>query len=99
MRGEREGARHKMNFNGMYLFREELEFEMFKVLLSELKVEYGFKIHHYCLMNTHFHLLVSISNVHGFSFSGLNFGLVADMPRTYPGKEKIRENLYHPCHP
>ncbi|OGW92523.1 MAG: hypothetical protein A3E74_07980 [Omnitrophica bacterium RIFCSPHIGHO2_12_FULL_44_12] len=55
------------SFNGMYLFREELEFEMFKVLLSELKVEYGFKIHHYCLMNTHFHLLVSISNVHGFS--------------------------------
>jgi len=55
------------SFNGMYLFSEELDFEMFKELLSELKVEYGFRIHHYCLMNTHFHLLVSIPNVNGFS--------------------------------
>ncbi len=40
---------------------------MFQNLLLKVKKKYQFLIHHYCLMNTHFHMALSIANLHRFS--------------------------------
>ena len=40
---------------------------MFKKLLQQTKAKFGYRIHHYCLMNTHFHLLVSMDRADHFS--------------------------------
>jgi putative transposase len=50
-----------------HIFREGEDFQLFKRLLSETKLKYNYHIHHYCLMNTHFHLAVSIRQVAAFS--------------------------------
>ena len=44
-----------------------LDFEKFKEILQQTKQKFGYRIHHYCLMNTHFHLLVSMAHVEQFS--------------------------------
>ncbi len=50
-----------------HIFRSEKDFEKFKELLLESKQQHGYRIHHYCLMHTHFHLLVSMEGVDLFS--------------------------------
>ena len=49
------------------IFQNAADFQMFKRLLRQIKEKFAFRIHHYCLMHTHFHLLVSIDDVGGFS--------------------------------
>lgn len=50
-----------------FIFNDTEDFSFFKDrLLTYLQGE-NFRIHHYCLMNTHFHLLVSIKSLEGFS--------------------------------
>ncbi len=72
-------ARHKILYNNCfahifsrsietkYIFENPEDFEFFKTLLLETKKARPFKIHHYCLMHTHFHLAVSIPDVATFS--------------------------------
>ena len=50
-----------------HVFQTTSDFEFFKALLLKIKKEYGFLIHHYCLMNTHFHMAVSLPSLHRFS--------------------------------
>jgi len=50
-----------------YILEDAEDFEKFKNLLQQSKINSGFKIHHYCLMNTHFHLVVSMKSVKDFS--------------------------------
>lgn len=51
-----------------FVFEEDpRDFECFKEFLRGVKEELPFSLHHYCLMNTHFHLLVSIPNLQIFS--------------------------------
>ncbi len=50
-----------------FIFEEAADFEKFKGLLMESKFKSGYKIHHYCLMNTHFHLVVSMEVAKHFS--------------------------------
>lgn len=50
-----------------FVFVDDEDFNFFKGLISRTKVKYGFRIHHYCLLNTHFHLAVSIPEVNSFS--------------------------------
>ncbi len=38
------------------IFDSREDFEQFKKTLKERKVEYGFKVFHYCVMQTHIHL-------------------------------------------
>lgn len=71
-------ARSKLLYDGCYahifsrsiekrkIFESDDEFRIFKSLLSRYKTSF-FLIHHYCLMQTHFHLVVSILNLGGFS--------------------------------
>ena len=49
------------------VFDKPEDFEEFKRALKRAKAEYGFKVFHYCVMHTHFHLVVEISNVVRFS--------------------------------
>lgn len=50
-----------------YIFQAEEDFKEFKSLLLQSKLKYSFRIHHYCLMHTHFHLLVALDSVREFS--------------------------------
>ncbi len=50
-----------------YIFESAEDFEMFKDLLGESKRKSGYRIHHYCLLNTHFHLAVSMDCAKDFS--------------------------------
>ena len=71
--------RQEILYNGCYahvfsralekrrIFEAGNDFEYFKRLLGEAKQKSGLLIHHYCLMNTHFHLAVSIPQVESFS--------------------------------
>ncbi len=49
------------------IFQDTADFESFKNLLLQTKEKFNYRIHHYCLMNTHFHLLVSMDRVDIFS--------------------------------
>ncbi len=49
------------------IFRSSDDFEFFKALLQRTKNKYQYRIHHYCLMNTHFHLAVSMTELKMFS--------------------------------
>jgi len=51
------------------IFNEDDDFETFKKLLIIEKRRNKFKIYHYCLMHTHFHIAVEIPNVIDFSRS------------------------------
>lgn len=50
-----------------YIFSGDEDFEKFKALLFESKQKFSYRIHHYCLMHTHFHLAVSMDNAEQFS--------------------------------
>lgn len=50
-----------------YVFSGDEDFEKFKALLLKSKQECSYRIHHYCLMHTHFHLAVSMDDIKQFS--------------------------------
>jgi putative transposase len=50
-----------------YIFNGTQDFEKFKTLLAESKRRFSYRIHHYCLMHTHFHLAVSMDHAEAFS--------------------------------
>jgi len=72
------------------IFQEESEFELFKKLLQQTKDKYGYRIHHYCLMHTHFHLLVSIENVTEFSKA------MKELKRLYANRLHEQQKRYGP---
>ena len=49
------------------IFHDRLDFKVFRELLIKEKKIFGFKVFHYCLMHTHFHLVVEMSDVKLFS--------------------------------
>jgi len=55
------------SFEKRWLFEDDTDFKVFKTLLFQAKQGGGFLLHHYCLMHTHLHLLVSIAEVEKFS--------------------------------
>ena len=50
-----------------YIFQSDEDFQKFKEILLESKQRFSYRIHHYCLMHTHFHLAVSIPDTQKFS--------------------------------
>lgn len=66
------------------------DFEYFKQLLRITKADYGYRLHHYCLMNTHFHLVVSIPDVEGFSLG------LKEIKEKYARRCKIRRGRKGP---
>lgn len=55
------------SFEKRKIFESEKDFEYFKDLLLKTKKKYEYQIHHYCIMQTHFHMVVTIGNVRHFS--------------------------------
>jgi len=51
----------------MKLFKDDEDFQAIRELFTYTKRKFHYKIHHYCLMQTHFHLVVSMSDVDKFS--------------------------------
>ena len=72
-------ARTALLYNGCYahvfsrsisrqkIFQGEEDFLYFKSMLLAVKEKARFLVHHYCLMQTHFHLAVTINEVSQFS--------------------------------
>ena len=72
-------ARRRILYDGCYahiyskalekrtIYRDGDDFSNFKKLLFIARKRSGCRIHHYCLMNTHFHLVVSIPCLAEFS--------------------------------
>jgi len=50
-----------------YILKDYEDFEKFKALLRQSKKQFSYRIHHYRLMHTHFHLAVSVENAPQFS--------------------------------
>ncbi len=57
------------SFDKQWTYEDSRDFGVFKALLLEGKKKFGFLIHYYCLMHTHFHLLVSIPEIRRFSLA------------------------------
>lgn len=51
----------------MKLFHKDDDFEVFYKLILKTKKQAGYKIFHYCVMQTHFHMIVSIPSIREFS--------------------------------
>lgn len=72
-------AREILLFNGCFahvftraiekrkIFEKREDFEFFKKKLAEIKKDYGFKVFHYCFMQTHIHMIVEIQDIFRFS--------------------------------
>jgi REP element-mobilizing transposase RayT len=54
-------------FEKRRVFASKDDFDHFKGLLSKTKKKYTYQIHHYGIMQTHFHLVVKIEDVKAFS--------------------------------
>ena len=50
-----------------FIFKREKDFEYFKALLLEAKKRFEFRVFHYCLLQTHFHLAVGLGSLESFS--------------------------------
>jgi putative transposase len=61
----------------MRIFNDAQDFEEFKRLLLEVKKRKTFKLFHYCIMQTHFHLAVEMTDVKEFSYA------MRDLKRSY----------------
>ncbi len=71
--------RDKLFYNGCFahvftraiekrkIFNDPGDFEFFRNKMAEVKKDYGLKIYHYCLMETHLYLVVRIGEVKKFS--------------------------------
>jgi putative transposase len=51
------------------IFRDREDFEYFKSVLRQTAGRYGYRIHHYCLMHTHFHMIASLAQLNSFSLA------------------------------
>ena len=51
----------------MKLFNDDDDFYEFYKLILLTKKRAGFKIYHYCFMQTHFHMAVSLADIENFS--------------------------------
>ncbi len=72
------------------LFNDNEDFEFFKDLLIQAKERARFKIFHYCLMQTHFHLAVKMDDPKDFSIG------IRDIKRSYAYKFHSKYKLSGP---
>ena len=55
------GAIYHIMARGTYrqnIFKDDEDFKVFLLLMQDAKTKYGFKLHAYCLMTNHYHLLL-----------------------------------------
>ena len=49
------------------IFSDNEDFQTFFDLIKEAKKSASFKLYHYCIMQTHFHMAVKVGNIQKFS--------------------------------
>ena len=49
--------------NKQWIFHDEKDFQVYKSIIKRLKAEQPFKLYHYCLMNSHIHLVVETNKM------------------------------------
>lgn len=72
------------------LFHEAKDFLYFKELLIKAKKNGKFKVYHYCLMQTHFHLVVKMDDLRCFSSA------LRDVKRNYAYQFHLKYKLSGP---
>lgn len=75
-----------------WIFEREEEFLKFKNLLVIARDKHEFLVHHYCLMNTHFHMAVKIMNVDSFA-AGMKW-LKREYTKWYNERAKRRGTIW-----
>ncbi len=104
MRKQREwypGATYHLMERGirrMEIFKDEMDYESFLIILRRLTEKYAMTLHAYCLMTNHVHLLLESSDQ---EISGFMQRMAGDYARTYNRRHGYRghlfENRYKGC--
>ncbi|MBF0511223.1 MAG: transposase, partial [Candidatus Omnitrophica bacterium] len=72
------------------LFHDDADFLFFKGLLIEAKAKAKFRVYHYCLMQTHFHLAIKMGDPKDFAL------VMRDVKRDYAYKFHLKYRLSGP---
>lgn len=75
-----------------HIMNSDEEMDLYSGMLYECKRRYGFKIFHYCLMHTHFHMAAGIGSLEQFS-AGLKW-LKCEYTKAYNRTRKRRGTVW-----
>ena len=82
----------------MEIFREEMDYEIFLLILKKVAENYRMKVHAYCLMTNHIHLLLETTD---YEIGKIMQKIAGDYARTYNRKYGYKghlfENRYKSC--
>lgn len=82
----------------MEIFREEMDYEIFLLILKKVAENYRMKVHAYCLMTNHIHLLLETTD---YEIGKIMQKIADDYARTYNRKYGYKghlfENRYKSC--
>nr|WP_296094992.1 transposase [uncultured Dorea sp.] len=82
----------------MEIFREEMDYEIFLLILKKIAENYRMKVHAYCLMTNHIHLLLETTD---YEIGKIMQKIAGDYARTYNRKYGYKghlfENRYKSC--
>ncbi len=73
------------------IFKEEMDYEIFLILLKKVTAQYAAKLHAYCLMTNHVHLLIETSH---YEIGKIIQRIACDYARTYNKKYGYRGHLF-----
>lgn len=75
----------------MEIFKEEIDYEIFLIIVKRVTEEYEAKVHAYCLMTNHIHLLIETSN---YEIGKIMQKIAGDYAKTYNRKYGYRGHLF-----
>lgn len=75
----------------MEIFKEEMDYELFLIILKKVTEMYEAKVHAYCLMTNHIHLLIETEN---YDIGKIMQKVAGDYAKTYNRKYGYRGHLF-----
>ncbi len=75
----------------MEIFKDEMDYEIFLIILKKVTEQHDAKVHAYCLMTNHVHLLIETKNC---EIGKLMQKVAGDYARTYNRKHGYRGHLF-----
>ena len=82
----------------MEIYKEDMDYEVFKVLLKKALLRYGGKLHAYCLMKNHYHLLLETEHEEVWKIMKIisqQYAMYYNRKNNYKGH--LFENRYKSC--
>lgn len=73
------------------IFKEEMDYEIFLIILKKVTEEYEAKVYAYCLMTNQVHLLIETSN---YEIGKIMQKIAGDYAKTYNQKYGYRGHLF-----